>query len=249
MAMVSDRCICLRKVEYSESSQILTLFSRGHGLVRVIAKGAHRRTKQGASKFDGGVDLLDVGEAVFTFDPGREMETLTEWGLKDGHLGLRKTLRGMYLGLFAGELCSLLIEEHDPHPTLFDLLERTIGEMETERKEEAFLAFELDLLKETGYLPEMGGCVVCGAVGIGEFFSVGRGGIVCWNCEGGVGDRMEVDGRLVRLVQGILRLSAAEGGRLPRLTRVQCDPLNRMFARHVEQMVGRRLRLADYVLS
>ena len=61
MPLVNDRCICLRKIEYSETSQILALFSRGHGLVRVIAKGAHRRTKAGASKFDGGVDLLDVG--------------------------------------------------------------------------------------------------------------------------------------------------------------------------------------------
>mgnify|MGYP001552366906 CR=1 FL=1 len=28
MPLVSDRCICLRKFEYSETSQILTLFSR-----------------------------------------------------------------------------------------------------------------------------------------------------------------------------------------------------------------------------
>ena len=63
MAHVHDRCICLRKVEYSETSQILLLFSREHGLQKVIAKGAHRRTKAGSSKFDGGADLLDVGHA------------------------------------------------------------------------------------------------------------------------------------------------------------------------------------------
>ena len=45
MALVSDRCICLRKTEYSETSQILTLFGYIHGITRVIAKGAHRRTK------------------------------------------------------------------------------------------------------------------------------------------------------------------------------------------------------------
>jgi len=38
MPMVSDRCICLRKVEYSETSQILLLFGREQGLSRVIAK-------------------------------------------------------------------------------------------------------------------------------------------------------------------------------------------------------------------
>ena len=61
MSLVRDRCICLRKTEYSETSQILTLFGRDLGIVGVIAKGAHRRTKAGASKFDGGIVLLDVG--------------------------------------------------------------------------------------------------------------------------------------------------------------------------------------------
>src|SRR5215213_569910 len=87
MALARDRCVCLRKVEYSETSQILLLFGREHGLLRVIAKGAHRRTKAGSSKFDGGVDLLDVGDAVFTFDPARDLNTLTEWGLREGHRG------------------------------------------------------------------------------------------------------------------------------------------------------------------
>src|SRR5437763_636670 len=64
MSLARDRCICLRKTEYSETSQILTLFARNHGLIRTIAKGAHRTTKAGASKFGGGIDLLDLADAV-----------------------------------------------------------------------------------------------------------------------------------------------------------------------------------------
>src|SRR4051812_12243848 len=187
MALVRDRCICLRRTEYSETSQIVTLFSRTHGIVRAIAKGAHRRTKAGASKFDGGVDLLDNGDAVFTHDPGRDLATLTEWTLRDGHLGLRTTLRGMYLALYAGELVGRLVEEHDPHPDLFDRLEFTLSELTTPRREQAFLAFELDLLRETGYLAELSTCSTCGQP-ISDrdfhlFFSPSRGGVVCRNCE------------------------------------------------------------------
>src|SRR5438445_13694827 len=126
MALSHDRCICLRKVEYSETSQILTLFGRGHGIMRVIAKGAHRTTKQGASKFGGGIDLLDLGQAVFTLDLEKQLGTLTEWTLQDGHLGLRNNLRAVYLSQYAAELVSLLIEEHDAHPELFDRLEQTL---------------------------------------------------------------------------------------------------------------------------
>ena len=252
--MVSDRCICLRKVEYSETSQILLLFARTHGLCRVIAKGAHRKTKAGSSKFGGGVDLLDVGNAVFTLDSGRDLGTLCEWTLTEGHLELRKNLRGLYLGQYAAELVSMLIEEHDPHEQLFDRLEHTLGQLAKPQAEEAFLSLELDLLRETGYLAELGACVECGSL-IGEreaaYFSPARGGIVCRNCEGVIHDRFQVDLRLLRMVQGILKLPRSNGSaqRLPRLTRHQTDPINRLLAQHVEHTLGKRLRMRDYVVG
>jgi len=252
--MVPDRCICLRKVEYSETSQILLLFGRAHGLCRVIAKGAHRKTKAGASKFGGGVDILDLGAAVFTLDPQRELGTLCEWNLLEGHLELRHTLRGLYLAQYAAEMVSLLIEEHDAHPHLFDRLEQTIGEVGTPQAEEAFLAFELDLLRETGYLAELGACVECGGV-IGEreaiYFSPARGGIICRNCEAVVHDRMQMDIRLLRMMQTILKLPRSNGAaqRLPRLTRHQTDPINRLLAQHVEHTLGKRMRMPRYVLA
>jgi DNA repair protein RecO (recombination protein O) len=254
MALVRDRCICLRRTEYSETSQIVTLFSREHGIVRAIAKGAHRRTKAGASKFDGGVDLLDNGDAVFTHDPGRDLATLTEWTLREGHLGLRNTLRGMYLALYAGELVGRLIEEHDAHPELFDRLESTLAELTTPRHEEAFLAFELDLLRETGYLAELSTCASCGyAVSDREpcFFSASRGGVICRNCEGVVHDRTALDVRLLRLLQSLLRLPRANGTprRLPQLTRHQTDPINCLFADQIEHTLGRRLQMAKWVVA
>jgi DNA repair protein RecO (recombination protein O) len=254
MPLSADRCICLRKVEYSETSQILTLFGRRHGLMRVIAKGAHRTTKAGASKFGGGIDLLDVGEAVFTLDLEKQLGTLTEWKLVEGHLEMRGSLRAMYLAQYAAELVGFLIEEHDPHPDLFDRLEQTLTDLPTPRVEESFLAFELDLLRETGYLAELSACVSCGSLlsdREAAYFSPNRGGVVCRNCEGVVPDRAQVDSRLLRMVQTILRLPRAAGAaqRLPRLTRHQTDPINRMFARHVEHTLQRRLRLPQFILG
>ena len=259
MPLVHDRCICLRKFEYSETSQILTLFARTHGITRVIAKGAHRRTKAGASKFDGGVDLLDVGEAVFSYDPAKDLPPLTEWGLREGHLELRRDLRGIYLGLYAAELVSRLFEEHDPHPQLFDRLETTIPELATRRREEVFLSFQVDLLRESGYLPELFACVSCGTSmesgggngGYGgSYFSASLGGLVCRSCEGTTPDRLEIDPRLVRMVQGVLRLPRANGSpqRLPQLTRHQTDPINRLFVDQIQHTLGKALRLPRYVL-
>ena len=250
MPLTADRCICLRKSEYSETSQIVTLFSRGHGILRLIAKGAHRRTKAGASRFDGGIDLLDSGHAVFMGDAARELATLTDWKLGEGHLELRKNLRGLYLALYAAELVGMLIEERDPHERAFDALENLLPPLATARREEAFLGFELDLLREAGFFPELGVCVSCsqdvemrGMVG----FSPSRGGIVCARCESSFADRMSLDHRLLRLLRQMP--ADADPNRLPRLTRHQTDPLNRVLAAHVEHALGRRLRMPNYILS
>ena len=259
MALARDRCICVRKTEFSETSQILALFGRDHGLVRVIAKGAHRRTKAGSSKFDGGVDMLDVGDAVFTLHVERDLNTLTEWGLRDGNQPLHRDLRAMYLGLYAAELVSTLIEEHDPHPQLFDRFQTLLAELGAGRTEESFLAFELDLLRHVGLLSDLSRCVNCDRpamestpehAGDGSF-SPERGGLVCRQCEGKVGDRIRLDGRLIRLAQQVLRLPRVAGTpqRLPRLTRHQTDPLNGLFARQIAHTVGRRLRMPAYVLG
>jgi DNA repair protein RecO (recombination protein O) len=252
MPLASDRCICLRKTEYSETSQILTLLSRGQGIVRVVAKGAHRRTKAGASRFDGGIDLLDLGHAVFSGDTSRELSLLTDWKLQDGNLSLRKNLRALYLAIYAAELLGLVLEEHDPHPEIFDLIHRLLPELATPSVEESFLAFELDLLREAGFMPELAACVGC-ANRVGDrdgiSFSPARGGILCGNCPAsttGASDRISLDVRLLRLMQMI---QSPTGRRLPRLTRHQTDPINRLLLQHMEHCLGRRPRSAYYILS
>jgi DNA repair protein RecO (recombination protein O) len=254
MPLVSDRCICLRKTEYSETSQIVTLLSRERGVVRAIAKGAHRRTKAGASKFDGGIDFLETGDAVFTDDVTRDLATLTEWSLWDGHLDLRRDLRAMYLAMYAGELVDRLLEPHDPHPVLFDRLEATLCELGTARREAAFLAFELDLLRETGYLADLARCVGCerpADAGVTAYFSPAAGGAVCRDCEAAHPDRLSIDARLLRMAQGILKLPRADGvaQRLPQLTRRQTDPLNRAFAAQIAHTLGRPLAMGRWVLA
>ncbi|MBM4027044.1 MAG: DNA repair protein RecO, partial [Planctomycetes bacterium] len=40
--LTKDQAICLRTVDYSETSQVVTLFARQAGKVRAIAKGSKR---------------------------------------------------------------------------------------------------------------------------------------------------------------------------------------------------------------
>lgn len=252
MPLCSDRCICLRRIEYSETSQILALFGRSFGLFRAMAKGAHRRTKAGSSKFDGGIDLLDVGDAVMTDPTTRELAQLTEWKLQDGHLELRRELRPIHLAMYCAELVGLMLHENDPHPELYDLLIWALAELPTDRREESFVAFQLELLRQSGFLPELGVCIQCGKpVTAGRIiFSPQQGGIICGRCPAPEGPRLVADAMLVRMLQTILRLPRAGGipQRLPRLGRRQADPVNRLLMQYMQYTLGHELRVASYVL-
>lgn len=253
MPLEADQAICVRRLEYSETSQILTLFGRRFGLMRLIAKGAHRRTKAGSSKFDGGIDLLDRGEAVFSHSTSRELPPLTEWKLAEGHQPIHLNLRSMYLGMLAAELVTSLFDEHDPHVDLYDRFKDVLAEMGTAKLEEGFLVFFLDLLREAGYPPEFNACTECGQIVTSServYFSPARGGVVCRNCEMTVPDRNELDVRLLRLVLSLQKLPRVSGipQRPPRLTRHQTDPINRLLLDHTETAIQRRLRMRKWVI-
>lgn len=253
MPLISDRAICVRRFEYSETSQILALFTRDHGLIRMIARGAHRTTKAGASKYDGGLDTLDEGDALFTDRLDKDLNTLAEWKLVDGHRALRKSQRPLYLGLYLAEIVAAVFESHDPHPNAFDRFSATLKALSTPAMEEAALALVLDLLDESGFMPSLTHCVGCERPTMGErvlYFSPARGGIVCRNCEAGLPDRMQVDPRVIGIASTVARLPRHEGVamRLPRLGRTHTDPLHAIFARHLEHNVAKQFRMTRHVL-
>jgi DNA repair protein RecO (recombination protein O) len=252
MPLERDQALCLRLVPYSETSLIVSLLTREFGLLRLLAKGAYRRTRVGASKFDGGLDLLDLGEAVFTGGSERSLGLLTEWKLLDGHLALRRGGRTIFLGQLIAELLPLLFEEHDPHPQVFDRALATIRALGGETQEEAMVAFLLDLLRESGYAPELTQCTVCGKPPTGDrvHFSLARGGIVCGRCEDLAPDRQPVEASLLRLADAIARQPREDGvaSALPRLARAQSDPLNRLLLEHLSHTLQRPIATGRYVV-
>ena len=253
MPLLEDRAICVRRYEYSETSQVLAIFTRDHGLIRAIARGAHRTTKAGASKFDGGVDLLDEGFALFTDRLDRDLVTLAEWKVDDGHRPIRHSQRAMNLALYMAEIVGNVFEVGDPHPAVFDRFTATLDQLATPAAEESALALVLDLLRESGLLPVLDQCTVCGRRMAGEhvvFFAPSQGGVLCRNCEGKVPDRVSVDARLLGIAEMVSHLPRADGRalRLPRLTRTQTDPLQAVFARHLMHNTGLPFRMPRHLL-
>lgn len=182
MALVTTLATILKTYEYSETSKILRLLTRDHGLCSVIAKGA-RRPK---SRFGGLLEPFTDGVATFYTKEGRELHTLSAFELHRERQALGRELT-RYAG--AGLLTEIALR-FAPAATdreLFDQLRRGLdrllaegGDVETAMLEEAW-----KLIVNLGFAPNTECCLLCGRpgeAGARAQFDLMGGGIVCEGC-------------------------------------------------------------------
>ena len=72
MSLVVTDAVVLHAFDYLESSRVLRLATREHGVQSVLAKGARRSQK----RFGGAVDLFAEGQAQYYAKAGRDLHTL-----------------------------------------------------------------------------------------------------------------------------------------------------------------------------
>lgn len=122
--IVRTDAVVLRTLDYGETSRIVTLLTRAHGVVGAIARGARRPT----SRFGSTLQPMACVEAVLYHKPGRGLQTLKE----AAHLVRFPALDGSDLGrvtagLRAVEAARLALDEGDAHPLALDRLIETLA--------------------------------------------------------------------------------------------------------------------------
>jgi DNA repair protein RecO (recombination protein O) len=173
--------LIIRFTDYSETSRIVTLYSRELGKVRGLAKGG-RRLK---SNFESALDLLSVCSMVLLRKPSRGLDLVTEARVVERFTGLTRHLEALYGGYYLAELLGEFTQEDDPHPLLFDAAVATLRELSLgERSAEAVLHFETLLLRELGFAPILRACALCHRPLPAEGLRLDpqAGGILCTEC-------------------------------------------------------------------
>ena len=152
--------IVLRTVDFSETSLIITLFTREFGKLGALAKGA-RRLK---NPFESALDLLALCRIVFLHKSSDALDLVTEAKLLRRFRPAGRSLFGLYAGYYVAELLSELTDEDDPHPELFDLADETLeGLAAGEAVPRRIVRFELGALRLLGHMPSLEYCAECGA--------------------------------------------------------------------------------------
>ena len=82
MPRIKDQAICLRLLDWSETSQIVQLLTREHGKVSGLAKGSKRFAPSSIARFSGGIELMTGGELLANHKPTTDLLNITEWDLQ-----------------------------------------------------------------------------------------------------------------------------------------------------------------------
>ncbi|VWX56397.1 DNA repair protein RecO [Burkholderiales bacterium 8X] len=144
----------LHRYDWSESSLILETFTRHHGRIALVAKGA----KRPSSNFR--PVLLPLQPLQLNYSGDAEIRTLkgAEW--MGGHV--MPTGEALLSGYYVNELLLRLLARDDPHAALFDAYAAVVQVLASEHagaqaatQSAALRAFELLLLREVGLLPSL----------------------------------------------------------------------------------------------
>ncbi len=163
MPHFNTTAIVLRRTHFGETDNILTLYSKERGRISAIAKGA----RKAISKLSGATDPLTCTR--FALASGKNLQVVTEAEIVNSFPGLHVSVERLAVAQYFAELVTVFIPEDDPHPDLFQLLLRALRLLEKGDPELIARWFEVNLLGELGYAPDLSECGVCRKPVPGEF--------------------------------------------------------------------------------
>lgn len=140
----NEPAFVLHTYPWRETSLIVETFSRHHGRLALVARGARR-------------PLSSIKSRLLAFQP-LELSWFGKGGLRTLHAAewqggdLRLQGRALMCGFYLNELLLKLLPTDDPHERLYDRYVETLTELSSQADPEPILRrFELDLLSELGY--------------------------------------------------------------------------------------------------
>ncbi|MBX3473217.1 MAG: DNA repair protein RecO [Planctomycetes bacterium] len=237
MSLITTHALCLRKIDFSETSQILTLLTDKLGTTGAIAKGAKREK----SSIGGPLDLLCLYQVVL-YDRSRRgtLSILAQAELIDFFAAARRDYESFRAAQSIRELLlSMEVPPQDGAATML-LAVKALRSLGAGRDNEALAHFAWGMLRALGVEPEVTRCVASGREPSGRVevsFSLREMGLVSPPHDQGRGDLV----RLSPPVLDVLRRLAV-GEPLSGATVDACRSAFRLLAWLLAQQGGKRLR-------
>lgn len=236
MPVYKTEAIVIRRANLGEADRIVTLFTREHGKVAVVAKGARKPR----SRFAGRLELFTQLRALLA--QGRTLDVVSQVDVVDPFVGVRGDLGRMGAASFVAEVADRGTVDREPQPALYAALRQALHLIADGDAEMATMWFAAQVLSLSGYAPVVDRCVVCGRpLGGAATFSFALGGGLCGSHR--ARDPQGVPASAVALA-AIAFLREASVGALSRITldRRQRAEVENLLRRYLEYRLEVRLR-------
>jgi DNA repair protein RecO (recombination protein O) len=247
LSTYNDEGIVLRRVDYAEADRILTVLTREHGKVGVIARGVRKAPGRMAPHTD-----LFARSAMQIARGRGELDVLTQ-AQRVGPALPSSDARRIACASLCAELADRVLEgDHPLEAGIYELVADALAACaDPLRDPRAAVAwFARRMIDRLGYAPELHACAGCGSR-LEERparFSAAAGGLLCPVCSPRDSDGVDCPVAAIK----VLRVAAAGDAELydrlrlgPEVLTVLEAVVERELARHID----RRLRSLDVLRS
>lgn len=184
MQHIKLKCLVIREVDFSEHDRYITVLTEHGRRLEVLCRNVRRKGGKGnaARLFCWSEMLLYESRGRFTLD---DAELLCSFW------GVTQDIDAYALACYLAELSAAMTESEEDTPAATRLFLGALHALSERKRPPAIVkpAFELRLMAESGFLPQLAPCAACGAELPREdvWFSVRAGSAVCGRCAARLG--------------------------------------------------------------
>ncbi len=207
---IKVEAVVLRHSDWGEADRLLGLFTREHGKLKAVAKGARKVRSRKAGH------LEPFTRVALVLARGRDFWIVTQADTVDAYLPLREDLvRTSYAG-YVMELQDRFTYEEGENRSLYNLLVDTLHRLSD--GDDPFINlryYEIRLLDHLGFRPQLQVCVQGGEEIRAEdqYFSAREGGVLCPRHGRNAPESRPISVEALRFLRHFQRSSYAEAHR------------------------------------
>jgi DNA repair protein RecO (recombination protein O) len=159
MPLIESESLVLRSYSLSEADRIIVFFTRDHGIVRGVAKGAKRLK----SRFGSTLEPFSTVALTYFQKEERELVSIQNVELTRSRFETASNPEFLHTFSYLAELLTAFLPPHDPNETTYRMAKACLDANLADAAELAAirLYFELWLLRLGGYLPDWAKCGEC----------------------------------------------------------------------------------------
>lgn len=159
MPLFESESLVLRSYNLAEADRIVVFFTRNHGIVRGVAKGAKRLK----SRFGSTLELFSTVNLTYFQKEDRELVSVQDVELSRSRFAAASDPAFLHTFSYLAELLTAMLPPHDPNETTYRMAKACLdADLANANEFTAItLYFELWLLRLGGYLPDWSRCAEC----------------------------------------------------------------------------------------